>query len=159
PWPRSRIVHDVYAGLPESVTIDKIKIAAEMRAVPMTTESGGDAGAATTKDASTDLADLHKVPDAADLIVRLEGPTSDQATLPAVVRRRVGGGLARDAEVEQIEAIRPGDARTSKFAARAVVRRGGGPPGGPSEQALPPLHTVDPVAATAESTTSAEVIP
>jgi hypothetical protein len=150
PWPRSRIIRDINAGLPESVTIEKLKIAAEVRAVATTGEAGGDAGAATDKNASTDLAALFKAEENADLIVRLEGTTTDQSSLHGFLRRLVGGGLFTDAEVEQIEAIRTGEVRKSKFTARVVVRPGWGMPGGPTEEGLPPLHTVDVVAASAE---------
>jgi hypothetical protein len=72
-----------------------------------------------------------------------------------------GGGVRGAITVaflEQIEAVRTGNVRTSKFTARVVVRPGWGLPGGPSEEGLPPLHTVDPVAGT-DSATSTEAVP
>lgn len=163
PWPRSRIVHELLVVLPDGVTIDKLLLISEIRAAAPS-EAQAETGEVTEKNVGTDLAALREAVAAADLVVRIEGMTDDQPALHAYLQRLIGPGFFIGAEVEQIEAVRTANARTSKFTARVVVRPGWGMPGGPSEEDLPPLHTAESAIAAldgaVESTAiSAEVVP
>ena len=164
PWPRSRIVHELLVVLPEGVTIEKLRILSEPKTVAVS-EAPAETGEAAAKNVGADLATLRDAAIAADLVVRLEGMTDDQPALHGYLQRLVGPGFFINAEVEQIESVRTGNVRMSKFTARVVVRPGWGMPGGPSETDLPPLHTVEQPTIAAldvqhdDATTSAEALP
>jgi Tfp pilus assembly protein PilN len=137
PWPRSRILGELFAALPASVTLDKLRIVAEARPAAAGGEVGGEATPETAKTAATDLAELRRTTEAQDVVVRLEGTTADQPALHAYVQRLGGNRLFLSADVEQIEAVRENNVRTSRFTLRVVVRPGWGLPGGPTPEELP----------------------
>jgi len=152
PWPRSRIVSELFYDLPMHVTFDKLHMAYETRqGVPpvvavATTE-------ATVRTAANDLTDLRAALEVQDFIVRLEGTTGDQPGLHAYLQSLVGRGLFVDAEIEQIEAVRTAGVSAAKFTARIIVRPGWGLSGGPLlEELAPPPNGDEPRVAVLHST-------
>lgn len=143
PWPRSQLLEQLFAPLPDTVIIDKVHLANEQRPV-----AAGDAAAAPgeaaneaapAKTASTDLTELRKSVEANEVIVHLEGTTVDQPQLHAYLQRLKEGKMFRRADVESIEVARTEGgaagvvaADASRFTARIVVRAGWGLPDGPS---------------------------
>jgi Tfp pilus assembly protein PilN len=132
PWPRSQIMHELFAALPPSVTFDKLRIAAETRPAAPGGETGGETGEAPVKSVAADLAELRRLAETQDVVVRLEGTTADQPALHAYLQVLGANPLFASAAVEQIEAARSDDVRTARFTVRVVVRPGWGLAGGPT---------------------------
>lgn len=151
PWPRSRIIDELFHGLPTTVTVDRLHLVYEAK--PTATPAAAPTDATpVAKTAATDLVELRATVEAQDFIVRLEGTTGDQSGLHSYLQSLVGRGLFVDAEVEQIEAVRTAGESASKFTARIVVRAGWGLTGGPTlEEAVPPSTGDAPAMAALES--------
>jgi Tfp pilus assembly protein PilN len=136
PWPRSRIVHETLVGLPQEVSVERIRIHGAERPKMKTGEVvSSNAGEATTKAATaeTDLHDLRGTAEAIDVLVTLEGITLDQPALHVYLQTLAASKLFVKAELTSIEAA-TGDntGGEAKFAVRIVVRPGWGMTGGPS---------------------------
>lgn len=136
PWPRSRIVHEALAGLPQEVSVERIKIHSAERPKAKSGEVVSSSGSETTKKAATaetDLNDLRSTAEAIDVLVTLEGITLDQPALHVYLQTLAASRLFVKAELTSIEAA-TGDntGGEAKFAVRIVVRPGWGMPGGPS---------------------------
>lgn len=144
PWPRSRIVHEALAGLPEEVSVERIRIHAADRPKVKTGEVASSNGTeATTKvaTAETDLKDLRNTAEAIDVLVTLEGITLDQPALHVYLQTLAASKLFVKAELTSIEAA-TGDntGGEAKFAVRIVVRPGWGMTGGPNpDEKLAPV--------------------
>ena len=144
PWPRSRLVHEALSGLPNEVTIERIRIHSTERprtkvveAAPLTSEEE----AAKKADAEADLNELRAALEASELLVSLEGITKDQPALHVYLQSLAGSKLFTKAELTSIEALTGADdAGEAKFAVRIVVRPGWGMPGGPSAEEAEPVE-------------------
>jgi hypothetical protein len=144
PWPRSRLIGDLFATLPPGVVVERFRITSEKRPVTKIGEAAAPASTETAeKNASTDLADLRRAAEEHNVVIRLEGETADQSALHLYLQSLLRGKLFVDAEIESIEATREADSGRSRFTARAVVLPAWGMPGGPTvEPAATPHNEV-----------------
>ena len=144
PWPRSRLVHEALSGLPNEVTIERVRIHSTERPRTKVVEAVAVvAEGETTKkaDAEADLNELRAALEAVDLLVTLEGITKDQPALHVYLQSLAGSKLFIKAELTSIEALTGADnASEAKFAVRIVVRPGWGMPGGPSAEEAEPVE-------------------
>lgn len=139
PWPRSNLIEQLFAPLPNTVVIEKLHLGNELRPVPAAAASS-EAATETNpaRDASTDLVEIRKAVETNDVVIRLEGTTIDQPQLHLYLHQLAGGKMFRRADVESIEvakteAVAGGIVcEASRFTARIVVRAGWGLADGPS---------------------------
>lgn len=149
PWPRSRLVEELFATLPTSAVIERFRIASEKRPVGLGGE-GASGELKAERTAAADLADLRRAAELHDIVIRLEGLTDDQSALHEYVQR-LSRGLFEVAEIESIEAVPSGETGRSRFIARIVVLPGWGLSRGPKpEEPMPNLASKSTVGELAE---------
>jgi hypothetical protein len=144
PWPRSRIVAGVLAGLPSTITVEKLRIYAVDRPKPPQGEvsAAADGSAPPAPSVSTDLADLRAQVEAYDVVVQIDGVSRDLPGLHLYLQSLLANELFVKAEPTSIEALsRDGEpaqsgsqvaSGTAKFTAHVTVVPGWGCPGGPA---------------------------
>jgi hypothetical protein len=143
PWPRSRITAGVLAELPETITVEKLKIYAVDRPKPTQTDApaGGESSGPPAPSVSSDLADLRAQVEAFDVVVQIDGVTRDLPGLHLYLQTLLANELFVKAEPTSIEAVsHAGDVAQdpaaslghARFTAHVTVLPGWGCSGGPS---------------------------
>jgi hypothetical protein len=143
PWPRSRIAAGVLAELPETITVEKLRIYAVDRPKPPQGEvsGGSESSAPPPPSVATDLAELRAQVEAFDVVVQIDGITRDLPGLHLYLQTLLTNELFVKAEPTSIEAVsRDGDAAgdapstagIARFTAHVTVIPGWGCPGGPA---------------------------
>ena len=149
PWPVTRIVSQVLAPLPDSITLTKLQVDREQVAsaaagVPIVSEASQPAAAVATIPAERDLQRFRQEADQSQVVVTLEGTAEDEVSLHVYLGQLAAAGLFAKAELSSIESEVSDAGNVARFRARLVVRAGYGQQGGPTTS---PASTPTPSAA------------
>jgi Tfp pilus assembly protein PilN len=135
PWPKTRILASLIAELPDAVTLSKLEVRAEHgNQTPMVIPTGGpndkpnDAQAAP---AERDLRRLREEGDSVQLVVLLEGTTTESIAVHSYLANLAAVGIFSRAELTSMESDGKEHQQNSQFRARLVVHPAYGDRGGP----------------------------
>lgn len=136
PWPRTRILAAVTDALPESVSLDEIRIGREADSAATRTQRRRFIDAKQQDKqippAVRDLSELRSEIDELQVVVSITGITTDPVELHRFVSQLGSGPIFEKADLGTQEALKLDSATVTRFAVRLVVRPGFGQPGGPT---------------------------
>jgi Tfp pilus assembly protein PilN len=140
PWPRTRILAQLVAPLPDTIIFTRLQIERQRTtgksAAPMTMIPQDPAVAAAAlarlSPAQRDLRRLREEIDGSQTVVILEGTTRENTALHSYLGKLAAAPMFSAAELTSIESLEKEQPGASRFSARLVVRPGYGQRGGPT---------------------------
>jgi hypothetical protein len=147
PWPRTQIMAQLMAALPESIAISKLAVRQEEANslfVPAAAPTAGQPDAKAAAEAALpaaqrDLKRLREGFDASGNSVVMEGTCQELPTLHIYLGALAGSEFFSEAELRSIDRVPEGQPGTYRFQARLELRPGYGQPNGPAPAATPAL--------------------
>ncbi len=144
PWPRTRILEELLAPLPDEVTFTRVEITRQKASGPTRRQqTRGEREAEETENAALppatrDLVQLRSETEDAPLLVTLAGTTGDSAALHRYLGALERSDMFTRVELSAMESAEVDSSETLRFSAELTVRPGYGQPGGPigSDQQL-----------------------
>lgn len=139
PWPRTQIIAQLMAALPESLAISKLSVRQEEAnslfvpaAAPVAGPPDAKAAAeAALPPAQRDLKRLRESFNPSGTSVVVEGTCQELPTLHIYLGALAGSEFFSQAELRSIDRVPEGQPGTYRFQARLELRPGYGQPGGP----------------------------
>jgi len=152
PWPRTQLLAELLAPLPDEVTLHQLQIMREtapnrrIERRAREQQFSGQEQADAPPPAVRDLQRLREEFDNTTTIVRISGTTSNSVALHRYLGTLGHSRLFVEAELESTETIEGKATRTEEFQAKVTVRPGYGQPGGPAGPEEPEALAEDRVA-------------